>query len=79
MKVHLLLARNKSRYPGQYQLEVLEAVTEYQLSDYPSLIENRHSAYASQEWELYGTVVVEVDECAIKERLRQGPIDGRLV
>ena len=46
MKIIMLWAQRKCSYPGQYAPELLTSATEYQVADYPDLIQTEYKSYS---------------------------------
>lgn len=66
MKVHVLFAQRKCSHPGQYGLEALTCMSEYEYSDNPGYMSVQKAEYeASNEFEKVSELVLEVDEQTI--------------
>lgn len=71
MKLHILYAQRKERYPGEYTPEVLAAIDENGHSDNPDyLAHEKAKADATGEFENAVVVTLEVNGAKIMEMLR---------
>lgn len=72
MDFHILIAQRKESYEGEYGLEDLGSMTEYEESDNPAYLPDTEAEMrATGEFDRMARITIELDEDAIKARLEQ--------
>ena len=82
MKLYVLFAQRKEKYEGQYGLEALEVMTEYDVDENPDhLTKKRKINLNINEFDAVEIVTIEVDENSVYEILypERKEIEGKVI
>lgn len=75
MKVKVLFGQRKGQYEGEYGLEAIECMSEYELGDNPGYMHERQEKFgADGDFEALALVDLEVDEAAIRAIMYPGSV-----
>ena len=70
MNLYVLFAQRKCSYPGEYGLEAMHCMTEYEYSDNPEYLSGMKREYSTDSTiDSMEIVKLEVNEQAIKDKL----------
>lgn len=71
MKLHVLFEQRVCRFEGEYGVEALACLTEYDLEDNPDYLKKKYERYwGSKQFEALAVIDLEVSEADILKILR---------